>query len=179
MTLMKALQSEHSDAAREAAKKELKQLVTLKTWVYLKRADEASASVHTKETPCSMFLKPKQDARGEFLLWKARLVDGGHMTDPLRYEPMEKTAPTTTLEIVLSLLAIAATSKLEVEGFDVPGAYLNANLKSGRFHKMRISKRIAKLLVEVDPSQHKGVDPTRTIDVAMTLIGSAMGKQIL
>eukprot|EP01036_Dinobryon_divergens_P034985 gene34985-45282_t len=34
-------------------------------------------------------------------------------------------------------------------------------------------------LVEVDPSQHKGVDPTRTIDVALTLIGSAMGKQIL
>lgn len=34
-------------------------------------------------------------------------------------------------------------------------------------------------LVEVDPSQHKGVDPTRTIDIALTLIGSAMGKQIL
>jgi hypothetical protein len=36
MTLMRALESEHADAAREAAKKELKQLVTLKTWVYLK-----------------------------------------------------------------------------------------------------------------------------------------------
>jgi len=34
-------------------------------------------------------------------------------------------------------------------------------------------------LVEVDPSQHKGVDPVRTIETALTLIGSAMGKQIL
>ena len=61
-----------------------------------------------------MFLKPKYDARGEFTLWKARLVDGGHMTDPLRYEPMEKTAPTTTLEIVLTLLVIAAARRYEV-----------------------------------------------------------------
>jgi hypothetical protein len=36
MTLSKALVSEAADAAREAAKKELKQLVDLKTWVYLK-----------------------------------------------------------------------------------------------------------------------------------------------
>lgn len=34
-------------------------------------------------------------------------------------------------------------------------------------------------LVEVDPSQHKGVDPTRTIDVALTLLGSAMGQKII
>lgn len=34
-------------------------------------------------------------------------------------------------------------------------------------------------LVEVDPLQHKGVDHSRTIDCAVTLIGSAMGKRIL
>lgn len=34
-------------------------------------------------------------------------------------------------------------------------------------------------LVEVDPSQHAGVEDWRTIDMAMTLIGSAMGKRIL
>ena len=56
-----------------------------------------------------MFLKPKYDARETFLLWKARLVDGGHMTDPLRYEPIEKTAPTTTLEVVMALIAIVVS----------------------------------------------------------------------
>ncbi len=34
-------------------------------------------------------------------------------------------------------------------------------------------------LVEVDPSQHKGVSHTQTLDIALTLIGSAMGKRIL
>lgn len=34
-------------------------------------------------------------------------------------------------------------------------------------------------LVEVDPSQHAGVEHSRTIDCALTLIGSAMGKRIL
>ena len=34
-------------------------------------------------------------------------------------------------------------------------------------------------LVEVDPSQHSGVEDSKTIDCALTLIGSAMGKRIL
>jgi arginase len=34
-------------------------------------------------------------------------------------------------------------------------------------------------LVEVDPSQHSGMEDSKTIDVALTLIGSAMGKRIL
>lgn len=34
-------------------------------------------------------------------------------------------------------------------------------------------------IVEVDPSLHEGMSPTRTIDTALTLVGSAMGKKIL
>lgn len=34
-------------------------------------------------------------------------------------------------------------------------------------------------LVEVDPDQHLGVEHSKTIDCALTLIGSAMGKRIL
>lgn len=34
-------------------------------------------------------------------------------------------------------------------------------------------------LVEVDPSQHAGVEHSKTIGCALTLIGSAMGKRIL
>lgn len=34
-------------------------------------------------------------------------------------------------------------------------------------------------LVEVDPSQHKDLDAGQTIDLAMTLIGSAMGQRII
>jgi arginase len=34
-------------------------------------------------------------------------------------------------------------------------------------------------LVEVDPSQHKDMSSSQTIEVALTLIGSAMGARIL
>ena len=85
------------------------------------------------------------------LLWKARLVNVGHMTDPTRYDPFEKTAPTVSLEIVYIILNIAVSKKLKIESFDVPGAYLNAELQPGKYHKMRINKNIAALLMQVDP----------------------------
>jgi len=34
-------------------------------------------------------------------------------------------------------------------------------------------------LVEVNPSLHPTVDPKQTIDMAMALLGSAMGQRIL
>ncbi len=43
--------------------------------------------------------------------------------------------------------------------------------ESGRLTSMEV--------VEVDPSQHQGVQSEKTIDVALTLIGSAMGQRIL
>lgn len=180
MTLTRALASEHHNEAEEAAEKELKQLVNLKTWVYLRSATDATPSRHSKETPCSMFLKPKYDARGLFTLWKARLVDGGHMTDPQRYDPVEKTSPTVCLEAVMALLTIAITRKLEVESFDVPGAYLNANLKPDRRHKMRIGKKIAKILLRVDPESRKYEqdDGSILVEIRKSLYGLPEAAQL-
>ena len=70
MSLKKAIQSETRDAAIEAAKKELKQLVDLKTWVYLKDRKDASPSVHTRVTPCSMFLKEDSIRKENFCYGK-------------------------------------------------------------------------------------------------------------
>ena len=180
MTLSKALESEASAAAKEAAKKELKQLVDLKTWVYLKKKSDATPSVHTKETPCSMFLKAKHDAKGVFLLWKARLVNGGHMTDPNRYDPFEKTAPTIGLEVVMVLLIIAQKKKWKVQSFDVPGAYLNSGLKPDRYHVMRLSGKISKLLQEVDPESKKFVreDGSILVEIRRSLYGLPEAAQL-
>ena len=53
-------------------------------------------------------------SKRKFTLWKARLVNGGHMTDPKRYDPFEKTAPTVSLEIVLCQLNIALSKNLNI-----------------------------------------------------------------
>jgi hypothetical protein len=180
MSLAKALSSEVGDAAKQAAKRELKQLVDLKTWVYLRRVSDASPSVHQRETSCSMFLKPKYLANGDFSLWKARLVDGGHLTDPERYDPFEKTSPTIQLELVYVLLNLAVSEKFEVESMDVPGAYLNAQLKTGRFHKMRIGRRIAKLLLEVDPraAEFEQQDGSILVEIRKSLYGLPEAAQL-
>ena len=52
---------------------------------------------------------------------------------------------------------------MELESFDVPGAYLNASLEPGKFHMMSIDKFIAKLLVIVDPSARNFVQPDGSI----------------
>jgi hypothetical protein len=100
-------------------KSELSQLVKIKSyWRYLRSHSEANQSVHTKETPCSMFLKPKHNTKGTFLLWKARLVGGGHRTYPNVYEPMEKHSPTVPIEVAMLQLASAAKERGNIEAFD-------------------------------------------------------------
>ena len=56
------------------------------------------------------------------------------------------------------------------------------SFREGNFvcEALAASKKLTSMeIVEVDPSQHLDLNPTRTIDVALTLIGSAMGKRIL
>jgi hypothetical protein len=120
-----------------------------------------------------MFLKEKFNSKGEFLLWKARLVDGGHRTDPTKYDPFEKSSSTSSLEAVYILLSIAVTENMETESFDVPGAYLNASLQPGRFHMMSIDKNIARLLMMVDPTARdfRQEDGTLLVEIRRSLYG--------
>ena len=155
MSLRQSLKSKQAAEARDAAKSELRQLVKIKSWKYLMSRKDANASVHQQVTPCSMFLRPKHDSVGTFLLWKARLVGGGHRTDPNVYEPFEKNSPTVPLEVAMLQLGTAANQNGNVEVFDIPCAYLNAVLDKDKQQLMRIPKDIADLLVEVDPEAKK------------------------
>jgi len=117
---------------------------------------------------------------GVFLLWKARLVNGGHMTDPNRYDPFEKTAPTISLEVVMTQLIMCIKNKWKAESFDVESAYLNSGLKPERFHKMRISGKIAKLLQEVDPKCRRYIqtDGTILVEIRRSLYGLPEAAQL-
>ena len=163
ITVRAALKSDHAMEAKAAISKELTQLVKIKAWKYLKNAGQASASVHSNITPCSMFLKKKYDSQGEFLLWKARLVGGGHRTDPNAFEPFETHSPTVPLEVAMMQLGVASFEKANVETFDIPCAYLNASLKPDRQQLMRFPKDLAEILVETDPEARRYLQPDGTI----------------
>jgi hypothetical protein len=146
--IQEALRSEYAKEAEEAALAELAQLIKIKAWKYIKNLSEATPSVHKNITPCSMFLKPKHDTTGAFLLWKARLVAGGHRTDPSAYDPVEKHSPTIPIEVAMLQLGIASYEKANVEVFDIPCAYLNAHLAPEKRQLMRFSKSISRLILK-------------------------------
>ena len=173
MSMAQAMKSSYSEQADEAAIIELKQLVSLKSWRYLKSVKDASPSIHKNVTPCSMFLKPKQDSEGTFLLWRARLVGGGHRTDPDVYDNFEKHSPTVPIEVAMLQLGIAAKQNGSIEVFDIPCAYLNASLDKDKQQMMRFPKEIAKLLVRADPEAKKFLqeDGTILVQVLRALYG--------
>ncbi len=118
--------------------------------------------MHSKITSPNILFKPKYDAKGAFLLWKARLVSGGHRTDPRVYDPYEKSKPTMQL-------GIASYHDAQVEVF----AYLNAYLKPDKRQVMRIPVYIAKMIVQVDPAARQLVqsDGTLLVEVLRALYG--------
>ena len=163
MSATEALKSDHAEEAKEAISKEFRQLIKIKAWKYLRNVSQASPSVHKKITPCSMFVKKKKDGDSNFLIWKARLVGGGHRTDPTAYEPFETHSPTVPLEVAMMQLGVASYEKANVETFDIPCAYLNATLAPDRQQLMRFPKHLAAILAEIDPDAKRHLQPDGTI----------------
>jgi hypothetical protein len=62
----------------------------------------------------------------------------------------------------------------------VPGAYLNAELQPGKYHKMRINKSIAALLMQVDPTskQYLCEDGTILVEIRRSLYGLPEAAQL-
>lgn len=149
LTVTKAIAT-YGKAAEEAIITELLQLLAKKVWKPIMHATHAKKSKHNRILPCSMFLKEKFLANGLFEKLKARLVAGGHMTDPAKYSKEEKTSETVKHETLMAVLAIAASQDRGLESFDFPGAYLYGKLKHAQV--MRIPKNIAKILIQVDKS---------------------------
>ena len=81
---------------------------------------------------------------------KGRLVAGGHMTDPNIYDPYERHAPTVPLEVAKMQLGLASYAKAEIEVFDIPTAYLNAQLEDDKRHLMKFPRYPVQLLVFAD-----------------------------
>ena len=152
ISLEQALKTQYQVDVEAAAVKECGNLVKYKTWTYLRTRDDAEKSVHTNLLPCSMIVKDKRDTRGMLLSWKARLTNGGHRTDPTRYLPFDKSSPTANIDAVYAFLAVMQHYKMHGESSDVPSAYLNAPLKKGYKHVMKIGKTLSKYVCLADPS---------------------------
>lgn len=114
----------------------------------------------------SMFLKDKYFASGVFEKFKARLVAGGDQQDKTLYENLS--SPTAATSSVLIVAAIAAHEGRHVMTMDIGGAFLNASLKgTGILVHMRLDKLMSSILIKLDPSYARFLEPNGTMVVQL------------
>jgi hypothetical protein len=70
---------------------------------------------------------------------KFRIVPHGHLLDRCPYKPQETTSPTVSIESIFTFINIAAKENRKAFTMDIPGAYLNADLKDK--HVVRFPRR--------------------------------------
>ena len=109
---------------------------------------------HDKIIGCKGFYKEVFDLRtGLLKKLKFRIVPHGHHLDRSLYEPQETTSPTVSMESVFACINIAAMENRRAFTMDIPGAYLNADLKDK--HVVRFPRDLAAEYVELYPEYVK------------------------
>jgi len=74
------------------------------------------------------------------------------------YVPREEaSSPTISLEALMSLFIIFAYEKRKTAVFDVPGAYLHADMPEGKFALLKITGQFVDIVCEVNPEFKQGV----------------------
>jgi hypothetical protein len=128
LSLAEAINTRGAEVAKDAALKELNQLIDKKCLmpvdrVTVKRLKEGKQLI----LPSKLFLKDKYRPDGAFDKFKARLVAGGHRQNHDDYE--STSSPTVATSSVLMVAAISAKRGNARMTTDVPSAYPNAHMR--------------------------------------------------
>jgi len=125
--------------------------------------------------PCSIFLKPKKDAKWNMTPLKSRLVAGGHREYTEYLD--DTSSPTADTKTVMQLLDIAVNLQLDLEQVDVKMAYLNADMCRRIF--MRIPADIVRSLLEICPPDWKDYllpDCSMVVQIDRAIYGMRSGE---
>ena len=158
---------DRSDEARPVILAELKQMVDKHVWHGVEVSD-LTRDEHDKIIRCSMFLKEKFTASGEYDKLKARPVAGGDQQDRGLYEDLCLSSPTASTTSVLTVATIAACEGRSVAIMDIGGAFLNADITStGIKVHMRLNRVLTHMLVQIDPKHAQCVEGRGTSVVVL------------
>ena len=148
--------------ALPAISKEIKQMLDKKVWtpVHLKDLTEKEKKQVIRS---HMFLKEKYDAVGKFEKLKGRLVAGGNEQDKNSYEDLS--SPTARLTSLFAVMAIAASEGRLVEAGDIPGAYLNANMKAKVW--VRLNRIVSTEVCKIDSNYTPYLDEDGCLTVLL------------
>ena len=162
MSQKQAIKKLGAHIALPAISKELKQMLDKGVWepVHWDRMTEQEKS---ETIPSSMFMKEKYYADGKFEKVKGRLVAGGNKQDRDKYDDLS--SPTAKLSSLNSIVAIAACEGRIVETGDIPGAYLNSDMKE--IVNMRLDRVVSEQICKLDPKYLKYLDSRGRLTVRL------------
>ncbi len=106
-----------------------------------------------------MFATEKHDAVGKFIKLKMRLVALGNLLNIIT--KIYNGSPTVNGETVMFLLGIAAIQNLMISVVDIPGAYLNADLKE--CYVLVLDAELSEYLIRMFPEYECFRQPNGTI----------------
>ena len=157
---IKQAREKHTGKYREALRKELQQLHDKKV---IEPIDAPVTGLkHSKVIGVKGFFKEKVNiSTGKFEKLKFRLVPQGHLVDRSLYSFDETTSPTVALETVFATINLAAFENRRGFTMDIPGAYLNAELKEP--HMVRFGVDLSAEYVQMYPSYQRHVQEDGTM----------------
>ena len=162
MSQKQAIKKLGEKIALPAINKELKQLIDKKVWRPVKW-NSLTEKEKREAINSHMFLKEKYDALGLFDKLKGRLVARGDEQDKDMYDNLS--SPTARLTSLFSVTAIAASEGRKVEVGDIPGAYLNADMKDKVI--MRINRVMSTEICKIDSSYQDFLDDKGCLSVVL------------
>jgi Reverse transcriptase (RNA-dependent DNA polymerase) len=157
--------SKYGVRAVRAAAEEIKQV--LKKGVFTGVTMEESFTYSQKPIPCSMKVKEKMQG-GLLEKLKGRLAAGGHRQNKAAFNDV-KYAPTVSNTAVMCGAAVAAAMGHAVASIDFTGAFLYAVLPDDKQNAvlMRLGQFLTRILVKLDPSYARFVQPDGTCVVVL------------
>ena len=162
ITVSKALK-EKSNATLKAIYSEIKQLHAKNTFRPINPRD-LTRNQYLAVIRSHIFLKEKYATNGDFIKLKARLVAGGHMQIKDLYDDLS--SPTTALQSIYMIAAIAARENRKIVTLDITGAYLNADIE-GEDVYMLLDDLSTAILLQIEPNYKEFVQYNGTCIVKL------------
>jgi len=157
----------HGDVAKDAIRSEIQQMVDKKVFIPVHAKDErkkhppGGPNGKFKVIHSSIFLKEKYLPDGAFDKLKARLVAGGNEQEAVHGQ--DNSSPTVSTTAVLMVSSIAAKEGRKVAVGDVPGAFLNAQMKTRVY--LRLGREATAEMVAINPAYAAFVEEDGTMVV--------------
>ena len=175
--VMTTIRDRRSDeVVNRAGQAEVHQIHAKGVWKYQTKTQIADIKKKMRSEgrlilPLMMLEKEKFDVEGKFEKVKSRIVVIGSLQKKI--EKDLKAAPTASLQSFYLIIFIAAKRGIRLRAKDVTGAFLNAKLDDGEEEYVLLSKKIAKMAVQDDPSLKQYVldDGTMIALLIMCLYG--------